>query len=96
MQCGREDGGARVDKIGVCPASVEKRVNGVHGGLNGGRACWVIPQTLCDGKMQGSFAFKLGLCHECDFYRTVSSEEGENFMFSGDILKILHLSEGAM
>jgi hypothetical protein len=55
-KCGREDGGARVEELGVCLASTETRLNGVHDGTNGGRACWVLEGTLCEGKVQGSFA----------------------------------------
>jgi hypothetical protein len=84
--CGREYGGARSIEMGVCQAATERRINGVHGGLNGGRACWVVAGTLCGGQVQGSFATKLANCKECDFYNVVSSEEGEGFVSSGDIL----------
>jgi len=30
----------------VCPAVVETRLNGVHGGANAGRSCWVVDGTL--------------------------------------------------
>jgi hypothetical protein len=68
----------------------ERRLNGIHDGLNAGRACWVVAGTLCGGKVQGSFASKMSNCKVCDFYKVVSSEEGEDFMFSGDLLKKPH------
>ena len=39
MDCGRHKGGKKVDELGVCPASLEKRLDGVNGGVNGGRSC---------------------------------------------------------
>lgn len=80
MGCGRNEGGSRVLDLGVCPAAVEKRLEGIHGGNNAGRACWVIAGTLCGGEVQGTFAKKCVTCIECDFYKFVSTEEGKGFM----------------
>ena len=77
-KCGREQGGANVASLGVCPASKETRANGLNRGTNGGRACWAIGGTLCGGKVQGSFASKLGNCSKCEFYQMVANEEGPN------------------
>jgi len=77
-KCGREPGGAKVAEFGVCPAAIETRLDGVNFGKNGGRACWAIAGTLCDGKVQGSFACKVGDCITCDFFKKVGSEEGAN------------------
>ncbi len=60
--CGREPGGQKTNVQGICPASTEKRLHGVHGGTNGGRACWVISGTMCDGDIQGTFANKYSNC----------------------------------
>ncbi len=57
-KCGREPGGIREHELGTCPVPGEKRLDDVHGGVNAGRACWVGAGTLCDGKVQGSFAKK--------------------------------------
>ena len=81
MQCGREPGGENVAALGVCPARTEARLDGIHGGWNGGRACWVIAGTLCGGVVQGTFALKFGACEQCDFYRSVQEEEKSNFQF---------------
>ena len=67
-KCGRQKGGVSADALGVCPAYTEKRLNGIHGGINAGRACWVIAGTFCSGEVQGTFAIKLGNCQKCDFY----------------------------
>jgi hypothetical protein len=85
-KCGRELGGVKVAELGVCQAAIESQVNGVHDGINGGRACWVVAGTLCGGKVQGSFAVKMTNCKECDFYKLVASEEGVDFVLSGDLL----------
>jgi hypothetical protein len=85
-KCGREPGGLKVAELGVCPAAFEKRVNGIHGGINGGRACWAVTGTFCGGKVQGTFASKLVNCMECEFYKRVGSEEGKDFEGAKTIL----------
>lgn len=74
-RCGRERGGARAAELGVCPASLEQRVDGLNGGTNGGRVCWTVAGTLCGGKSQGTFAKKAATCMACDFYGAVKREE---------------------
>jgi hypothetical protein len=88
-KCGRQPGGAKVAELGVCPAASESRVNGANGGLNGGRACWVIAGTFCGGTVQGTFASKLANCIKCDFYKSVQKEEGTNQTSGRDLLKML-------
>ena len=75
-KCGREPGGHAVAKHGPCPAAVEVTLNGVHGGKNSGRSCWVLAGTFCAGEIAGTSAKKLGSCRECDFYQLVAREEG--------------------
>lgn len=74
-KCGREKGGSNAVELGVCVATEEKKLNGVHGGTNAGRACWVVKNTLCGGNVQSNLAVKLGKCVACDFYKTVMGEE---------------------
>ena len=76
--CGRQPGGARVGDLGVCPAATDTKADGLNGGRNGGRICWVLTGTLCGGKVQGTFAEKLGNCMECEFYRLVRTEQGKD------------------
>ena len=75
MKCGREIGGKKVDKLGVCPVATEKRATGIHGGVCGGRCCWVIAGTFCGEKVQGTFAEKFEDCTKCPFYQFVTEEE---------------------
>ena len=79
MKCGREQGGILAAELGVCPATVEEGLEGVHGGKNAGRSCWVVAGTFCRGEIQGSFARKYRNCGKCNFYIKVRMEEGMNF-----------------
>ena len=85
-KCGREPGGAKEKELGICKAAIELRTNGINNGKNGGRACWAITGTLCGGKVQGSFAEKLGNCMTCVFYQQVGMEEGPDHQSSKEIL----------
>ncbi len=78
-KCGRQPGGHNVAKIGLCPASVEDRLDGEHGGINAGRACWVVVGTICDGEVQGTYTEKFKDCEQCDFYLSVIDEEYRMF-----------------
>ena len=84
--CGRQEGGKHVHDLGVCPASVDNRLDGAHGGTNAGRACWVLVGTLCKGVVQGSFAQKIDNCLECDFYKKVKREEDTRFELTATLL----------
>jgi hypothetical protein len=79
MKCGREQGGVLATELGVCPAAVKPGLDGVHGGRNAGRSCWVVDGTFCGGKAQGSFAKKYRNCGKCNFYIKVRIEESINF-----------------
>jgi len=81
-RCGRESGGKNVKDLGVCPASIEKKLDGAHGGTNAGRACWVVSGTFCGGVVQGTFAKKFMNCEICEFYKEVKEQESPNFQLS--------------
>ncbi|MCI0469975.1 MAG: hypothetical protein L0Y62_07950 [Nitrospirae bacterium] len=85
-KCGRHEGGEHVHDLGICPATIEKRLDGVHNGENAGRACWVVAGTLCKGEVQGSFAQKYKNCDKCDFYQMVRREEGAMYTLSAVLL----------
>ncbi len=84
--CGRHVGGNKSKEMGICPASMEVRLDGVHGGKNAGRSCWVVAGTLCGGEAQGTFAKKFHNCETCEFYKTVKKEEFPAFEFSASLL----------
>jgi len=77
--CGRELGGKNAKELGVCPAAIYKRLDGVHGGKNAGRVCWVVAGTMCAVRIQGTFAREYKDCAECDFYKSVKEEESQYF-----------------
>ncbi len=91
MKCGREPGGRNVHKLGVCPASTETRANGINGGKNAGRVCWVMAGTFCKGKVQGTFAKKMTTCLECEFYKHVWKEEGVRLCSDSDLMNSLKM-----
>jgi hypothetical protein len=72
-----------------CPVISEERLNGIHDGLNAGRACWVVAGTRCRGKIAGTFAAKIGDCRECQVYQTVAEEEGMMFKSTLSLLAAL-------
>lgn len=78
-KCGREPGGELSNHLGICPASVNTSMNGLNGGKNGGRICWLVAGTF--GKSRASYADcveaeKLRSCLECEFHNLVLKEEG--------------------
>ncbi len=84
--CGRQPAGIFEHDLGTCPAAVEQRLDGIHGGMNAGRACWVLAGTMCGGKIQGTFAQKFRDCRRCDFYKKVREEEHEFFQPAAELL----------
>ena len=91
-KCGRTKGGEHEKDLGICPVSIENRLDGVHGGQNAGRACWVVAGTLCGGNVQGTFAAKYDTCDKCEFYQAVRKEEGTKYVFSISLLSKLKQS----
>ncbi len=77
--CGREPGGHR-SASGVCPAATVVTLDGMNHGRNGGRSCWVIEGTLCDGYPHGDFERKRCECAKCSFMKRVEVEEGLDFI----------------
>jgi hypothetical protein len=79
LQCGREEGGTKVEELGRCLATKDGLGNGVNAGKCSGRICWAIAGTLCGGEVQGTFAKKRKSCLLCPMYLLVKEEEGEGF-----------------
>ena len=89
--CGRQPGGVNVKKYGLCPASTLTAVNGINGGINGGRTCWALTGTMSGPteKVQGIFARTISSCYACKFYEQVMLEESEHFQGTAEIVRIL-------
>ena len=78
-KCGREPGGQKSEKLGVCPATMNNNFHGVNQGKNAGRICWAITGTLCQRSIGGVFAKSIKSCMICDFLIEVRDEEEPNF-----------------
>ncbi len=59
--------------------------NGINGGENAGRICWLIANTM--GETETTFGEMIKTCSECDFYKLVKEEEGEGLTLPLDILQ---------
>jgi len=86
MKCGRELGGKNAEELGVCPVVTCDSLDGVHGGKNAGRVCWVVAGTMCGGEVVGSFARKYKDCRDCDFYKAVKKEEDSHFLLTIELI----------
>jgi hypothetical protein len=60
---------SRSNSNNLCPAKNEVIANGLNGGINGGRMCWVIMDAHCKKKNQTD-------CFQCEFQYKVIAEEG--------------------
>ena len=72
MKCGRETGGDRAHELGVCPVYHEYSADGLNGGVNGGRLCWIIAKNGCTDNLMHREDF----CFQCEFRYRVTNEEG--------------------
>ncbi|HEY9245951.1 MAG TPA: hypothetical protein VIO11_03800 [Candidatus Methanoperedens sp.] len=75
LKCGRELGGKKASRLGLCPVSINISTDGLNHGKNGGRICWAISGTYCRKKIEGTFAKKQLSCRSCIFYKKVMEEE---------------------
>ena len=73
-KCGRGPEGERVGELGLCPAATTTQLNGMNGGMNGGRICWFVAGTACDGMAQ-TVAQKFDACMKCEFYEIVKKHK---------------------
>ena len=79
-KCGRQPGGENAEKCGVCPAAIPSEYDGTNKGTCSGRFCWFVAGTICEGKIQGSYAQKLMDCINCEFLIQVNEDEGSDFV----------------
>ena len=89
MRCGHRPDNGKKKPRDQCPACNEFLLNGIHGGKNGGRACWAINGTTCGGKRQRRFEKKQDMCLSCPFYGQVMREEGPDHLLKMDFLRML-------
>ena len=73
-----------------CPAGIYEEFTGMNSGLCGGRICWVVSGTRCDGVLQGGYFDKFNKrCKDCKFRLLVKEEEGKNLSSSVAIYRTL-------
>lgn len=60
------------ERFGIEPGNVD--------GNNAERVCWVMPETMCEGIIQGTFIKKFDECESCEFYKKIKEEEEEKFI----------------
>jgi hypothetical protein len=89
QECRREksDGNGKKGRKCLVPDMV--MYDGVHGGKNAGRVCWLVPDTSCHGDRQITFSHKLTSCVDCAFYKMVQDEEGSELEMPMKILEDL-------
>ena len=81
IKCERNKGGKNVNELGECIASK----NGM------GHSSWAVAGTLCGGKIQGTYAQKIGYCTCCEVYQTYNRSAGE----LGKLVKTIYPEEEA-
>ena len=74
-ECGREPGGKNVELYGLCSVPEETACNGLNGGENGGRSCWLWRETACTEIMKKSSVQNIRECRECNFYIAVKKTQ---------------------
>lgn len=63
---------------GVCPAATATKLDGKNDGTNGGRACWEVPGTPCEGASPRAVGCKLDRCASCAFFLYVNKARVAN------------------
>jgi hypothetical protein len=84
--CGQERTGRNNSHV-KCPVPEMTTSNGINGGKNAGRICWLVSHTMCKGETDTTFEEMIKICGECDFYKLVKEEEGEELVLSLDMLR---------
>ena len=82
--CGREPNGKNAH-LGVCPVFYATSYDGINHGKLGGRMCWFISGTFCNGEVQGTFAHKKLSCMTCEVYKKIKQEENHDFMVTIEV-----------
>jgi hypothetical protein len=75
----------------ICSAATETSLDAIHRGDNGGRACWIIAGTYCNGEIQGDYAKKIDDCKNCDFFKKVMEEEELSSENPNDLVEAIRI-----
>jgi hypothetical protein len=77
-RCGRGPGGENTKSLGVCPAALPNRYDGINGGKYGGRICWTVTGTFND-EIQLENAKHLETCIACIVLKQIYRDERRDF-----------------
>jgi len=53
----------------ACPVCKETKLSGIHGGVNGGRACWTSPTPSAEAALRGPLAINSATAWNVIFIR---------------------------
>ena len=73
-KCGRETRGENAQKLDICRASIEDKLNGINHGNNAGRYCWKVKISE-ENQNAAETLSAIMTCIECDFFIKVKEEE---------------------
>jgi hypothetical protein len=76
MKCGKGPGGDKAETCGTCPIATETLADGLNGGINGGRICWIVVENKCVEEVKCSSLHRKSSCFSCEFRYKVMVEEG--------------------
>ena len=91
--CERQPGGRLESEHGPCPVATAEALHGSNGGINGGRSCWAVDDTLCGGEPSGPQEHKIHECRKCSFRSRVQIEAGLELMPDSELRSRLLVSE---
>jgi hypothetical protein len=60
----------------MCPVAADTSADGLNEGVNGGRICWIIAETLNKNEIKCCALQQDPSCFQCEFRHKVITEEG--------------------
>jgi len=76
MKCGKGPDSAINNGADICPVASAVIADGLNGGENGGRICWIISENYFKNKIQCSENKVSHSCYACEFRYLVTMDEG--------------------
>lgn len=76
MKCGKGPSENGNSKSSICPIATNTSAHALNGGINGGRICWIIAETCCNGEIKCSDLHRKDSCFQCEFRYKVTAVEG--------------------
>ena len=76
MKCGKGPDTAGSNGHDICSVASAVIADGLNGGDNGGRICWVIAENYFKGSIHCSEKRIIHSCYACEFRYLVTMDEG--------------------